>query len=551
MNTETQSYNTEVLPFKVEVIEDQDRRGRYIFELHDNTRIFIKDPEEIPSINLDGNSFVLTPEEKPLNTKDDEYDAWVRTTTSEIMEDSKNIIVNNSPLGAIDLALTLMKKNEVPQDNASKLIELRSKLTSNTIDNSVLDYYDQFLSAGFRDEDKNLRYSKDGLMLLAMSISGDDNANRELSNRVNQLNNFLESNNDFLEPGTKLTEDQLEKIEQAHLVAIHTTFTEAEEDEIFQLKSTSSHNKKAVRSTIHWSLNHAVISHIMGDFSNRDDTIVSKLETLARDNGSPAVMYGVDTYFTMNPNEELRISENIEDTVIISFKDSLDIDNSFKYQGNKLFINKDKLNGNGLGNILNEFTSEKYNAKHAMAILIARENTYSLGSDAEERDSNILKLLREKAQSHPKDANMAALELIESIVDGSINPIDYPSFIYEDKRFKTSFRNPSLNEELQELVRRTIIDSLITRMGGKIVFSDGMSAYIQNEGFDNQVVDVAHELGIRVGLHSHQSEYFLESYRTYGDALRSNKKAMRHLARFGVEVEKAPRKLSDEDMLLA
>ena len=535
--------NQEIVPFRCEIILDENEQGRYTYELNDGTKIFIKDINEMPSIKLNGNSFVITPEEKPNNIKSEEYDAWVRTNTSSELEGSENIIVNNTPLGSIDLAMTLMKKGEISKDYAQAITELRSKIIEDKVDQQVLDFYDSYMAAGFSFKNKYYKqYSHDGLILLALSLGGDETAITELKDRATNLENYNKDQDRELEPGTKLTNEQLEKIAEGHLVAVHTSYTDVEENKL-TLQSTSAHRKDSIRSTLHFSLNHAVISHMAGDFGGRDTTVVSKLESLARDNGSPAVMSGVDTYFTMNPNEELKLSEDLNESVIISFKQLGKNASAFSYEGNIMLLNKDKLEGDDLRSILDEISRDNFNARSVLSYLISSKTQFHAKSDKSGSDSPLQRLVKEMVKNKNIDAYQASNELTESILDGSIKFEDYPSYIYEDSRWNSSYRIESLGEEIQDLVRKLIVDSTITKFGGKLVTSDGMSAYIETPGFDNSVYEIADELGVRKGLHTYQIESKLEDSKTYTDAIRSNNKARRHLARIGINVEKEPKKI--------
>ena len=550
---ETLKNNQEVVPFQFEVIEDEKGLGRFVYELNDGTRIFIKDPSEIPSIKLEGNSFVLTPEEVPPGGNQEDYDTWIRTNTSGEIDESSNIIVNNTVLGALDLAMLLIKKGEQNPESAQSIIELREKISEDKVDEQVLELFDKYLAAGFVSE--KLIYSYDGLMLLAMSLCGDEKATSEIRQREINLEEYAEQFESGLEPGTKLNREQLEKIANEHLVAVHTTYTEADGDS-FALQSLSTHRRDSIRSTLHWSLNHAVVSHISGDFKGRDTTVVSRLESLARDNGSPAVIYGVDTYFTMDPKEELIISKDLDESLVISFVESGKDSNPFSYKGNTLIINKDRLEGDGLKSILDEIALENFDPQYKLASLIDSIVRESSNSEITEKDNPLQILVKKKCQSEGIESRQASEEIIESILNGTIKLDDYPSRIYEDIEYNISYRVASLRDQIQEFVRKLIVDSTITRFGGNIVKSDGTSAYIETTGFDERVGRLASDLGIRMGLHAYQSENRLEDsppYSKNGDfeyvkALMSNKKARRHLSRNGTSVEKAPIKYKiDED----
>src|SRR5262249_36785748 len=117
------------------------------------------------------------------------------------------------------------------------------------------------------------------------------------------------------QPGEALSTDEIEAIKDKQLVGVHTTFTAPyvmdQKSGLSIIRSTEGFNRHtpdcSPRSSIRWSLKHPVVSHISGKFGVRGYTIVAPLYGLAAANGAPAVMYGVDSYFTLDPGAGLII----------------------------------------------------------------------------------------------------------------------------------------------------------------------------------------------------------------------------------------------------
>ncbi|MFZ4514806.1 MAG: hypothetical protein ACOYN3_00645 [Acidimicrobiia bacterium] len=61
------------------------------------------------------------------------------------------------------------------------------------------------------------------------------------------------------------------------------------------------------RSSLHFTLNHVVSSHLYGQWDDAGYVILAKLPDVIAANGRPENLFGVDTWWTCNPGETLRI----------------------------------------------------------------------------------------------------------------------------------------------------------------------------------------------------------------------------------------------------
>lgn len=71
-----------------------------------------------------------------------------------------------------------------------------------------------------------------------------------------------------------------------------------------------SQNFEHTRSTVHITLNHIVNGHAYGDWSEMPYVIMSPFNDLMKENGTPAEMSAVDTYFSVHPDKGLILPSN-------------------------------------------------------------------------------------------------------------------------------------------------------------------------------------------------------------------------------------------------
>ncbi len=96
-------------------------------------------------------------------------------------------------------------------------------------------------------------------------------------------------------------------------LAVHTTayLPKINKDGISYISSTAmAQDYEHIRSTVHIALNHIVMGHGSGDWSETPYIIMVPFNDLMKENGKPAEMSAVDTYFSVHPDKGLILPDN-------------------------------------------------------------------------------------------------------------------------------------------------------------------------------------------------------------------------------------------------
>ncbi|HUQ85776.1 MAG TPA: hypothetical protein VM077_05605 [Candidatus Limnocylindrales bacterium] len=553
-----------------EPVVDQEGFERTRFIVGDGVSIIFRGREQLPEFpdsSSDRKTVVLTVDEKPLQTSGEDFDAWLAKMNSGRGEPVKDtgfeteILASTSPLGIVDASLQLIDQGVGKAELKPDLENLRQKIKTRQIDDAVLNLFDQIYVSGAVDTATGLVFgnnmegvgthnlSVDGPMLVALALGGDEQAIRILDLKREVVNFIDESDIELAtmpdggiepkikpgekrikQPGEALTTDEIDLIKNAHLVAAHTTGTRPEVTDtstgISTVRPTGEYNigedSQYPRSTIHWSLNHAVESHIRGNFNDRPFTVVAPLDELARMNGAPAVLYGVDTYFSLNPGNGLSIPENA--TIIETH-----MDESSKFiskEGNTVRLRDRDITSEDLKELV-EYVHVNFIPDYPgdVASLIAGDliatgqfdslsknmdkidNPTSEDMDPENQEllnqwRPLVSLVKAEISANPnlKTSEGTAI-VLKKLLNGDI-PIQEHS---------------DLEPLLTEATRRFLVNKTVESYGGKVVKSDGNSAYIEDEAFREKEEEIASTIGIRLGKHTDLAEGKFED--TYSKAL--------------------------------
>lgn len=573
-------FEQEVSPITV---EDDQRFDRVRFDLHDGVSIVFRGREELPTFETDdGDSKVtrgvLGINERPRHTSGDKYGDWTMLVTSgepndDVFEraaeegsDRVELIAVASPEGMVEAAITLIDLGRGDPAQKGRLEALRKSLQEGEINDDILKLYDDIFVASTVDVESGnmLGYTtQEGQgagqldprapMEVALALAGDKTAVDLIKAKEAKLaalealdeerqrrhEGRTEEDAPLKQPGELLSEEELEVLKTAHLVGVHTTDLYPAEvgDGIRMMRPAAEFDKNnpnsSNRNTLHWSLNHAVKSHIKGNFSAREHTIVAPLEDLARVNGAPGVLYGVDSYFVSNPGEGMFIPP--EAVVISTHSDT-----------NKPFINVD---GQNIELKNGSFTAEDidqaidYLAQHLLktykdkgwdesqARYSAARQISGIIADKTHDVFDDLRKMRipddQKATLPPpmyeptlfslgafralrrQGADIDALaDRIKAGEDGVYDEVQAlldqaAKEIIEDG---TIADYPEMHDTIGEEMRKQVVAVTIRNMGGQVVQSDGTSAYIETDGFQDKEEEVTKRLGFRSGLHQYQPE---------------------------------------------
>jgi hypothetical protein len=518
-----------------EVVKDQHGFLRTRFFVDESHSFVFRGREDLPELESSpefATTEVLTKDEFPAYTPQEDYKKWAAQTDetdNKAAETAtkREFIASDSPLGIVDAAIKISAIQETEDYHKAYLQELREKMVSGTCDEEVLALYDNIVVAGVISENGKLisgEASPDGPMIVALALAGDQATKNILSLRqqvlqeYDQRKNVNETGEPLKHPGAPLNEEELRLLDDAKLVAVHTTSSYP-----LPLGTTGMRTifptgefdtgtvKHYPRSTIHWSLNHPVTSHMSGSFSDRPITIVSPLSELARENGAPDVLAGVDTYFAFDPGRPQVISPK---TAIIKLQER---DGAFIEQSSEGYsIRATQLTSKDLQQ-LRDLIYENQQATERSADLV-----HDIIQEAQFDDlySNWIAKKPDKLSQLPEvqEYNVPYKSMHNLVI--SQLPEVYSENEYKDKVKQTVAslidgttelgNYPVLHGLIVETTRKLLVQKAIRKFGGEVVRSNADSQFIFDAEFSEKEKELQEKIGLRGGLHASSAEGFLE-----------------------------------------
>ncbi len=511
---------------RVEKIKDLDDYERLHLVLPTGDGVVFRGKEEMPSLP---EGFVakgqLLTSEQPVYSPRELYQTWASRFSGQEGSKPREFIATDTPIGIIDVAIKVIESGAGDPRYKNDLVQLHQKLVSGDIDEKILNYFDAIYIAGAVDTESGEfggPPSPDGPIMVALALAGDQqavdalNAKRKIVEQSDQLHLQHKL------PGENLSPSELEILADAHFVAVHTTPVRPEvimPDGTRGIRATGDYDKgkptQFPRTTVHWSLNHAVQSHMGGDFRGRATTIVAPLEQIVGVNGAPAALKGVDTYFSLNPGQELLVPPKA--TMVETHTDE---HTSFvQYADNVIRIKSTGITTEDLRGFLAGLTgSDPENADYILHLTASklvssgvfnplRAEIKSLQDPTEEDKTParqaylepfraLHELVRTElpAEASSDDFTRATTTVVEKLLTGEIKAEEHPQVI----------------PLLVESVRLYMVNKAIQEYGGKIVASDNMSAYIEDREFQEAEGAVVQKLRLGTGLHASRDEGVIE-----------------------------------------
>ena len=549
-----------------DVFVDQADLQRTEYTLAEGVSLYFRGREELPAHEQDGKvvTAVLSQQERPLHTSGDDFGEWVALQTQgnptadpferavDENADSVTLIALATPEGVIDAAISLCESGLAASDPAriEALKSLKERIAKREIDDEVTNFYDQLYASttvGLADGMPVEKSKSDqGLVEVALMLAGDSEASQIVAAKTQIRTAYdtatsqeqAEQNGyeatQMREPGEPLTADELEMLAEKHLVLVHTSPIEPMSIDQsgtgmrvmrprseFQTRSKDQY----LRSTLHWSLNHPVESHLQGNFSSRAYTIIAPMEKVAELNGAPAVLYGVDTYYTTGPGEGMLIPAEATILEVHDNQDSPIIEQA----GNTIKVREGALNTKDLQE-LTDFvvanfseqlgtsgTDREFVINRFLDQLISDSQLRSVyGERSIDNDNSDMDHVPSR-QAWLKQAR-SFYAFVSPYFENGVLP-EYEAGFRQaaQSAFRDALANPGRIEQfpdcapiITEAIRTTVVKLEISRQGGQVVRSDGMSAYIEDPTFSKEVKLTAEQLGIRQGLHQYQPERSVE-----------------------------------------
>lgn len=564
---------------------------RISYDLSDGVSIIFRGREELPTFKAsEGKERVVRGvvgiEERPEHTSNDDYGNWTVHITggdpyedvferaSQEGSDHVELIASSSPKGLVSAALKLIELGFGDHVSKDRLEQMKTALENGAVTDDIIKLYDDiFVASAVDTESLNMlgyttlsdrpgQIDPNAPMIVVRALAGDPTARCFIEKKQAKLatqeaideqrqrdyEKRTDEDAELKQPGERLSDEELEILSKAHFVAVHTT--EAKPVDLAPesgaglrvMRPSAEYNKddpnRSDRASLHWSLNHPVQSHISGNFDGRSYTIVTPLEDLARVNGAPGVLYGVDTYFVANPGEGMILPEQA--VVLHTHQES---GSAIRKEGKTIELKVGNYNADDIETLVDHFAGRflerhkdggwseeqaNYSARKLISDMLAGEPTPVY------RDLEKLTYTDEQKQGmhHPSQYEISVRsqgifrafhkqgvdldELARRVAVGEPQAYDElekhlaqmgESIVAEG----TIADYPELQPDLGEALRIRVVQDTIADFGGKIVKSDGMSAYIDDPTFQATEQEVAKKLGFRSGLHQYQPESYAES----------------------------------------
>jgi hypothetical protein len=563
-----------------EILIDQENFLRQRFNVidprnPDNSLIAVefRGREELPITGKEEGEVhvVLTCDTNPLHTNMDRYGTWAEALTDsqhkggvvlgeptvdtahdqsekvwKIAADKQadKVILHGlgTPEGVVDVALQLVGAGVGSPEAIGRLLKLRSELSSRKYSDETLKLMDTIFAACYEVSDHTTSdvAHEEGLMLVALGLAGSEEASmavvkaeKDFIIKKTALDLGERATTDWVtgektfpdhiaESGEAVAPETIAAVKEAGLVAVHTTETRPLLGKF--LRSTAEFNggsnKQIPRDSVHFSLNHAVESHMWGNFSGRPFTIVAPMAGMLESNGAPAAMADVDTYFMTKPGEGLTLPEG---TTIIEVASKPEADAKIIQPDGSWTVNTEQLHSlAGIEQMAAEIqelsgaTENKYTTLPSLMWLsYALEGDGGLDIEQELRQVDFIKPGDGIFDVHKPEEQAALLAKradVESIHKAFVEGNGMQSLL-ENPNLLAS--NVTFNNLLSESLRKILVATAIRKQGGKVV--KGGPHYTYDSEFQEMSNKLADTIGVSAGLHSHMPESKFES--AYGEAL--------------------------------
>lgn len=553
------------------IVDDQDLiRTRFIIEqaVSGSVSFVFRGREELPTFTKNGpestTTDVITTDQPPLFSSEERFTSWLSSnddveptehTFEEAIEsgdEQVEFIATNSPLGIVDVAIRLQELGIGQPEDPQRLKNLRERIAKFEVDDEIMELFDDiYASAAINSESGKAENqpSPDASMIVALALAGVPEARQiiqskraisdQLTREIQADNLAYESRQDeinpdkIMVPGEALSDEALEDLKALNLVAVHTTMTdpthngEANERGIkpsgeYNLNTSQSN----VRPSIHFSLNHPVVSHFAGTFSDRPYTILERIDELAKDNGAPANINGVDSFFDVNPGELLKISPNAKMIELVRPDTDPDHEKPFvEIEGNHIKIRAGNLNSKDMQQLVEILDPETAKNSPELAAKFIAEEMVSKGDIYlnksaiyhYERDKKELESAEGEEKLHLEQKIAETEELIKLCGELPDDPsdVDYSEGLSRGlAKILSGELNiedyPHLHNQIVEATRILLVFKLIEQMGGKQVRSDGSSAFLNDDELTRAINDFNIKYNIRGSLHTYTEEAVIE-----------------------------------------
>jgi len=290
----------------------EDGTDRVVFT--DGTVSFsFKSPEEYPLYPTQQRSkttLLTETSKRPIYTGDP-FGDYGREVVSRApkTEEGRHFTVDHTLTGMLRLAAELR-----PEDQP--LHQLASEVQQGHYPERALLILDAMAAASYVNEEGEIVYEPDanGDALVIESLLGNAEAQQQVAVRIARLHKHdalkaLADHTNRQDHYAAFSESYSvpagEKEPQpADFMAIHATEHRPKRDSAGRIMLQTRFDTVGFsRSSLHFSMNHLVESHTLGQFDNAACVVVTPFDKMLQANGTPKNIVGVDTWWTRNPGE--------------------------------------------------------------------------------------------------------------------------------------------------------------------------------------------------------------------------------------------------------
>lgn len=280
---------------------DQQGYARPIFKLEgfDDSVVFVRPRKELPKFentNIDEKGHVIT-------------------------ESGEFSIVEVTPAGLLKKAIEHNPDNE-------KLQEILVNIENQDYGDEELLLLDTIAAAVAIDESGEITTTAqtEGFALVISALVGNPKAKEILEKKLEAYYKYSsemsqkkssELKEKYYQLKLETERAELEPLDWSDLAFVHSTEYDVVRNENGEviLRPRSHYNLNSetpnARATLHFATNAEVASHHRGTWERSNKLIVVNGQTMVNDNGLPAAMHTVDTFWSLNPGQELVLRDAI------------------------------------------------------------------------------------------------------------------------------------------------------------------------------------------------------------------------------------------------
>lgn len=292
---------------------------------HNGTTFSFRGREELPlHDSLKTKRVEIVGDEPPNKTsvkEHDEYVAQFDRPSSSGTANAPHLLASKTPLGVVELAIKLGVTHP-------SLRLARDEIKTGVYSDFTLNLIDKIIGSSFvSDEGEVLgpHPSMDAEALVVLDQLGDPQAHVLVDEKMNKLNEYDVQRNERVAHESLEHSDlrfaDVDEVTPNELMCVHATSFAPDEspDGMVTITTTcdATHGKVPTNS-IHFTLNHRVMGHDRGNWDESPYILLAPYAGVQSKNGNPQLIDAVDTWWSRNPGEKLKVPS----ASIIALEDS-------------------------------------------------------------------------------------------------------------------------------------------------------------------------------------------------------------------------------------